>query len=270
MKQTILYFGSFNPIHQGHIALAEWVVEQGLCDELILIVSPQNPLKPSAGQAPEMDRFEMAELACEASKYPDKIKPSAIEFILPRPSYTIDTLRYLDENHSDDRRISVLIGADLLPQLDRWKEYEAILNDYKVYVYPRRDYPIALYTGRITPLNGAPLWDYSSTDIRTRLEQGQSTEGMLTPEVANYIHKKGLWTPEQCLESLTARIEAGEADTALFVERGRIHYSRAEWGEALNDFNRALAIDPEHREAREFARMVQEILEFRYKDIYNP
>ena len=72
----MLYFGSFNPIHKGHIALAEYAIEKGLCDEVVLVVSPQNPLKPAGQQAPELDRFSMAETACAASKYPDKIKPS--------------------------------------------------------------------------------------------------------------------------------------------------------------------------------------------------
>ena len=82
----MLYFGSFNPIHKGHIALAEYAIEKGLCDEVVLVVSPQNPLKPAGQQAPELDRFSMAETACAASKYPDKIKPSVIEFMLDKPS----------------------------------------------------------------------------------------------------------------------------------------------------------------------------------------
>ena len=85
MKRMMLYFGSFNPIHRGHVALAEYAVEQGLCDELALVVSPQNPLKEADAQAPELDRFEMAEIACAHSKYPDRIKPSVVEFLLPRP-----------------------------------------------------------------------------------------------------------------------------------------------------------------------------------------
>ena len=82
MKSVALYFGSFNPIHKGHIALAEWVVEQGLCDELIFIVSPQNPLKSSTELAPEFSRYEMCEMACASSRYPEQIKVSAVEFVL--------------------------------------------------------------------------------------------------------------------------------------------------------------------------------------------
>ncbi len=75
MKKVLLYFGSFNPIHKGHVAVAEYAVEEGVCDEVVLIVSPQNPLKPAAELLPEMERFEMTEKACEASRYPDRIKP---------------------------------------------------------------------------------------------------------------------------------------------------------------------------------------------------
>ena len=85
-QRVALYFGSFNPIHNGHIAIAEYVIEQGLCDLLVMIVSPQNPLKQSSDLAADFARFEMAEAACASSKYPERIVASAIEFVLPRPS----------------------------------------------------------------------------------------------------------------------------------------------------------------------------------------
>lgn len=103
----------------------------------MLVVSPQSPYKQAEELAPEMDRFEMAEAACAASRYPDRIKPSVVEFLLPKPSYTIDTLRYLAENHGADMEFSILMGADQIEQLDGWKEYDRIL-EYPVYVYPRR------------------------------------------------------------------------------------------------------------------------------------
>ena len=218
MKRVMLYFGSFNPVHRGHIALAEYVVGQGLCDEAVLVVSPQSPYKQAAELAPEMDRFEMAEIACAASKYPERIKPSVVEFLLPKPSYTIDTLRYLKENFGSGMQFSILMGSDQIARLAGWKEYEQIL-EYPVYVYPRRGEPAEGFEGRITPLTDAPLQDFASTDVR---------------------------------------------------DRGKLHYRMGEWGPALNDFNAALRIDDTHVEAKEFARMVQEILEFRYKDIYNP
>jgi len=161
MKRVMLYFGSFNPVHRGHIALAEYVVGQGLCDEAVLVVSPQSPYKQAAELAPEMDRFEMAEIACAASKYPERIKPSVVEFLLPKPSYTIDTLCYLKENFGSGMQFSILMGSDQIARLAGWKEYEQIL-EYPVYVYPRRGEPAEGFEGRITPLTDAPLQDFAS------------------------------------------------------------------------------------------------------------
>lgn len=194
MKRVMLYFGSFNPIHKGHIALAEYAVEKGLCDELVLVVSPQSPYKQAEELAPEMDRFEMAEAACAASRYPDRIKPSVVEFLLPKPSYTIDTLRYLAENHGADMEFSILMGADQIERLDGWKEYDRIL-EYPVYVYPRRGERVDRFPGRITVLEDAPLQDFSATQIRGRIGRGEDVSQMLDKGVAEHIRRKGLWNP---------------------------------------------------------------------------
>ena len=194
MKRVMLYFGSFNPIHKGHIALAEYAVEKGLCDELVLVVSPQSPYKQAEELAPEMDRFEMAETACAASRYPDRIKPSVVEFLLPKPSYTIDTLRYLAENHGADMEFSILMGADQIERLDGWKEYDRIL-EYPVYVYPRRGERVDRFPGRIMVLEDAPLQDFSATQIRERIGRGEDVSQMLDKGVADHIRRKGLWNP---------------------------------------------------------------------------
>lgn len=265
----MLYFGSFNPVHKGHIALAEYVIEQDLCDEAVLIVSPQSPYKQAAELAPEMDRYEMAEIACSASKYPDRIKPSVVEFMLPKPSYTIDTLRYLKENFGSGMQFSILMGSDQIARLSGWKEYEKIL-EYPIYVYPRRDQPTTGFEGRITVLDDAPLQDFASTDVRDRIGRGEDVSRMLDEGVAAYIRRKGLWSPATRIAALSAQIAADPENTSLYIERGKLHYRMGEWGPALNDFNSVLRIDAGHVEARQFAHMVQEILEFRYKDIYNP
>ena len=269
MKREMLYFGSFNPIHKGHIALAEYVLDQGLCDEVALIVSPQSPYKEAGELAPELDRFEMAEIACRASKHPDRIKPSVVEFLLPKPSYTIDTLRYLQENFGSEMSFSVLMGGDQIAGLKGWKEYEKML-EYPIYVYPRRGEETGGFEGRITVLDGAPLQEFAATDVRERIARGEDVSTMLAPGVLDYLRKKGLWSPATRIAALTARITERPGDVELLLERGKLHYRMGEWGPALNDFNAVLRIDAAHVEAQQFAQMVQEILEFRYKDIYNP
>lgn len=268
----MLYFGSFNPVHRGHIALAEYVLARGLCDEAVLVISPQSPYKTDRTMAPELARFEMAELACKGSAAPGRILPSAVEFLLPRPSYTIDTLRYLEAEHGQGRTYSILMGADQLDRLDGWKEYERLF-DYPIFVYPRRGEPTGRFRDRITLLDDAPLLDISSTEIRRRLEAGEPTEGMLDPDVAAYIRREGLWRPQPHKAETKAETGAGagaETETEALLARGREHYRRCEWGAALNAFNEVLRSDPGHTEAGEYARLIQEILEFRYKDIYNP
>ena len=193
MKSIALYFGSFNPIHKGHIAVAEWVVEQKLCDELIFIVSPQNPLKSATELAPEFSRYEMCEMACASSRYPDKIKVSAVEFVLEKPSYTINTLRYLRENFGSEMEFSLLLGADNIENFDRWRNYEEILSGYRLLVYPREGYSVEKFADKITFLGDAPLFDYAATDIRKEITEGKNFTEKVAPAVAKYIIQNKLY-----------------------------------------------------------------------------
>lgn len=270
MKRVMLYFGSFNPIHKGHISLAEYVVEQKLCDEVALVISPQNPLKPIGQQAPELERFNMAEIACQASKYPERIKASVVEFLLERPSYTINTLRYLTENFGSEMSFTILMGGDLIDQIDKWKDYEEILDNYHIYIYPRRGAIADRVHQNITYLDSAPLYDYSSTAIRDGLMRGEDMSTQLDEGVMRYIRDKGLWSAAAIIATLNADIDKRPDDAELYIERGKWHYRRNEWGEALNDFNQAVKLCPDHTEAKQFISLIQEILAFRYKDIYNP
>lgn len=271
MKKVLLYFGSFNPIHKGHLSLAEYAIEKGLCDEVILIVSPQNPHKQSAELAPEMDRFEMAELACSASLYPEKIKPSVIEFMLPRPSYTVYTLRYLEENFSADMSFALLMGCDLINTLDGWKEPEHILQNYPIYVYPRRGYQLdEKFADKVTYLEDAPLCDFSSTEVRSAVERGERTSQMLHPEVLKYIREKGHYTTAHRIVALDRLIEQDGKNPSHYLERGMCLYRSNRWGDALNDFRRTLELDPQNEQAKQMTDMVYEILQYRYTDIYNP
>ncbi len=266
----MLYFGSFNPIHRGHIALAEYAVGRDLCDELIMVVSPQNPLKQSSSLAPELERFTMAELACGTSRYPEQIKPSLIEFMLPKPSYTIDTLRHLSAEYGSQMSFSILMGGDLVEQLHRWRDYEEILRDYPIYLYPRRGESIDRYSATMNILADAPLFDVSSTDIRRTLMRGEPTEAMVNVDVLKYIKDQGLWCEDSYPDFLERMVAQSPDDAAPYVERGEWHYRHQRWGDALNDFNRAVALDPRNEAATQLAKMVRQILDFRYTDIYNP
>ncbi|MBR4994871.1 MAG: nicotinate (nicotinamide) nucleotide adenylyltransferase [Alistipes sp.] len=192
-KRMMLYFGSFNPVHRGHTALAEYAVEKGLCDEVAMIISPQNPFKQDAVQAPEMDRYAMVEIACRNSRFPNHIVPSVIEFLLEKPSYTINTLRHLKENYGDIMEFKILIGSDLINTLPQWREAEEIIAGYDIFVYPRPGVEMTYSTPRTTFLADAPQYDYSSTQIREALEQGGDITRMIDGEVAGYIREKGLW-----------------------------------------------------------------------------
>ena len=269
MKNVMLYFGSFNPIHKGHIAIAEYAVEHKLCDEVILIVSPQNPHKAAPELAAELQRFEMAEIACSESRFPEQIKASAVEFILDRPSYTVNTLRYLSENFGNEMRFSILMGGDLIRTLDTWREPQYILDNYPIYVYPRKGEPIDKFADRVTVLDDAPQHNFSSTSVRRTLQTGGDVQSMLCEGVMKYIRQNNLWSAAAYRQRLDQMIESDPENAKYYIERGEWHYRHNEWGAALNDFQRAVKIDPEC-EAKNYIDLIQEILAFRYKDIYNP
>ncbi len=236
------------------------------------MVSPQNPLKRPPEAGPEMDRFEMAEIACAASKYPDNIKPSVVEFMLDKPSYTIHTLRHLTENYGTQMRFSILMGDDLVPQLPEWKQYREILEYPILRLSPRAAGPTG-FGGRITVLEDAPLYqDFASTDVRDRIGRGEDVGNMLPKGVAG-LHppKKDLWSPASYIASLTTdagdprrrRLYVDARQTPLPVSTNGAQPSTTSTG-------RCKSIRQPRRSPRQYARMVQEILEFRYKDIYNP
>jgi nicotinate-nucleotide adenylyltransferase len=191
-KRILLYFGSFNPPHNAHIAIAEYAIERGLADEVVLVVSPHNPPKDPAELAAEFHRYEMAELAVAASKYPDRILVSMVEMTLPKPSYTINTLRFLTGKFPDTR-FSILMGSDLVEKLKTWKESAEILAGYDIYVYPRSGKEIMPVGERMHILSDAPLSDISSTDVRKHLAVGKDISEFVPSDVVAYIDKHRLW-----------------------------------------------------------------------------
>ena len=161
-----IYGGSFNPIHFGHIGLAKWVLENTDLDELWLMVSPNNPLKDTSILADEHDRLVAAK---EAIKDIPGLVASDFEFALPRPNYTANTLRALAQA-CPEHEFTLIIGEDNLSIFDKWREYQYILDNYRIFVYPRHGnstYTLP-HAKDLRVLTGAPYFDISSTELRVR------------------------------------------------------------------------------------------------------
>ena len=255
----MLLFGSFNPIHRGHTALAEYAIEQGLCDAVAMIISPQNPFKQNMALANEMDRYAMVETACKNTRYPEHIHASVVEFLLEKPSYTINTLRYLKQNFGDAMEFSILMGADNIGSFDKWREYEEILAEYPIFVYPRRGYTVEKFASQITYLSDAPMFDFAATDIRSAVSRREPIEEMVTPTIARYIRSNNLWSPTLSIAELSQQIEQDDS-AALRIKRATLHFRAKEFDRAIADFREALRLDPENMEARNALDMIEEML----------
>jgi nicotinate-nucleotide adenylyltransferase len=174
----LLYFGSFNPIHTGHLIIAETALQQTGADEVWMVVSPQSPFKQLDELMPAAQRLEMASLA--TSNNP-RIKVCDIEFQLPTPSYTIDTLKALKESFPE-YIFSILMGADNVSGLPRWKSFEALINQHHIYIYRRTSEETEMPIEHIhLHLIQGPMLDISSTYIRKCLQDGKSIR-YLVPE----------------------------------------------------------------------------------------
>ena len=182
-----IFSGSFNPIHIGHPALANWICEFCDIDELWFLVSPQNPLKKSTDLIDEKKRLELVEASIKG--YP-KFKASDFEFSLPRPSYTIDTLRALKQKYPN-HDFHMIMGADSWSNISKWKDYEAILSEFPVIVYPRKGYEIEIPDAYINIKKvDAPLIEISSTFIRQAIKEGKDIRFFLPDairEIRDYL-----------------------------------------------------------------------------------
>jgi nicotinate-nucleotide adenylyltransferase len=185
-----LFFGTFNPIHTGHLIIANHVAENCDVDQVWLVVSPQNPFKKSKSLLNEYDRLHLAELAIEDN---EKLRASSVEFSLPKPSYTIDTLVYLKEKYPT-YTFSLIMGSDNLETLPKWKNGDLILRDYPVIVYlrPGAESPVLPQEADITMLE-TPLLHISATFIREQLKLGKSCRYLLPGKVLRYIEEAGLY-----------------------------------------------------------------------------
>lgn len=181
-----LYFGTFNPIHVGHLIIANHMAEHADLDQVWMVVTPHNPLKKKATLLDDYHRLQMVYLATE--DFP-KIKPSDIEFKLSQPNYTVNTLVHLQEKFPD-HKFSLIMGEDNLKSLHKWKNYEVILEHHDIYVYPR----ISSETDNLDLKNhprihliNAPVVEISSTDIRHNVKKGKNVQPLLPHKVWDYI-----------------------------------------------------------------------------------
>ena len=181
-----LYFGTFNPIHVGHLIIANHMAEHADLDQVWMVVTPHNPLKKKSTLLADHHRLEMVFLATE--DFP-KIKPSDIEFKLSQPNYTVNTLVHLEEKFPE-HTFSLIMGEDNLKSFHKWKNYEAILAHHEIYVYPRLDATAenTLFTNHSKiHLIDAPVVEISSTSIRENIKKGKNVLPLLTPKVWEYI-----------------------------------------------------------------------------------
>jgi nicotinate-nucleotide adenylyltransferase len=182
-----LFFGSFNPIHIGHLIIANSIAENSTVDKVWFVVSPHNPFKSPKSLLHEFDRLDMVRMAIDDNS---NLSVSDIEFHLPRPSYTIDTLTYLTEKFPQ-HKFSLIIGEDNLNGFPKWKNHEQILKNYPLLVYPRpHSEPASLASSSGITFIQAPLLDISATFIRESVKQGRSIKYLVPESVENYIRFK--------------------------------------------------------------------------------
>ena len=173
-----LYFGSFNPIHIGHLIIANHVLNETPINKIWFIVSPQNPFKESRTLLNEFDRLHLVRLATQDD---NRIKGSDIEFSLPKPSYTSNTLAFLSEKYPE-HQFSIIMGSDSYQNLDKWKNYETIINNYPVYIYKREGHEINKTFSKEALTLNAPIIQISASQIREHIRSAKSIR-YLVPEI---------------------------------------------------------------------------------------
>lgn len=184
-----LYFGSFNPVHNGHLIIAQHVLNETDLEKIWFIVSPQNPFKQQKTLLNEYDRLHLVNLAIEGST---NLKAIDIEFKLPRPSYTIDTLTYLSEKYPA-KIFSIIMGSDSYQNIDDWKNAEALKKNYSFYVYERPGFPVVATNNNHVTLLQAPLLQISATHIRELILQGKSIRFLVPDIVKDEIERNNYY-----------------------------------------------------------------------------
>lgn len=182
-----LYFGSFNPVHNGHLIIANYMLQYAGLDQVWFVVSPQNPFKLNSGLLNEYQRLHLVRIALEGET---AIKASDIEFSLPKPSYTIDTLTYLEEKYPNEQ-FCIIMGSDGLQNLEKWKSGELIMKRYSIYVYERPGFPVDEHK-KNNPnihLTKTPMLEISASLIRKMIREGKSIRFFVPDHVNEEIQK---------------------------------------------------------------------------------
>ena len=185
-----LYFGSFNPVHTGHCIIASYICNYTEIDQVWFVVSPQNPFKASQTLLNEYHRLHLVQLATDGD---NRLIASDIEFKLPRPSYTVDTLTYLNERNPGNQ-YSVIVGSDSFQNLNKWKNGEIILNEYALFVYPRPGFLVESNHQGNVHLVEAPLLDISSTQIRQLIKAKKSIRYLVPEPVRVELERTGYYS----------------------------------------------------------------------------
>lgn len=196
MKKVGLFFGSFNPIHIGHLVIASHIAESELVDEVWFVVSPQNPFKEKKSLIEDYHRLALVNEAIEDE---DRLKSCDIEFTMPKPSYTSNTLAYLMDKYPKNE-FSLIMGEDNIKSFHKWKNYETILNNHSIVVYPRlgvsdhlqADKSIHSHTN-VHLLEDIPIMKISASYIRKRIKEGKSVRYLLTEKVAKYVDEMNFY-----------------------------------------------------------------------------
>lgn len=181
-----LYFGSFNPIHIGHLIIANHVLNETGLEKIWFIISPQNPLKESKALLNEFDRLHLVRLAVQDD---NRIKCSEIEFNLPRPSYTSNTLAFIAEKHPE-HEFSIIMGSDSYQNLTKWKNFEHIVSDYPIYVYKRKSFEVNPVYSKAPIILDAPLIEISASQIRQYIKEGKSIRYLVPENIREEIESR--------------------------------------------------------------------------------
>jgi nicotinate-nucleotide adenylyltransferase len=184
-----LYFGSFNPIHIGHLIIANHILNVSNLNKIWFVVSPLNPFKQSENLLNEYDRFHLVQKAIEDD---NRLKASDIEFSLPKPSYTVHTLTYLREKYAE-HQFSIIMGSDSFQNLGKWKNAEVIVENYPVLVYKRPGFEIENHLNARLEAMQAPLLEISASHIRELIKEGKSIKYLVPPAVEEEILASGLF-----------------------------------------------------------------------------